>query len=154
MSALFCNGCSMLIASSGKDLSQLKTRDEVREQFGEPMMSCNEEGRDFDDFRSHRKIAYQLRTAGYSMSLAMTLGLGEFITFPYEVYETGKDVIVGQDVRFYYDENGRTTECLVNGDRPYNWSLIISDEQLSKDQPSTPSTNRLQGGTASINVLP
>jgi hypothetical protein len=117
--SLFCNGCSFFIAQSGKDTTQLTTREQVRQEFGKPELSSTENDKDFDDFRFHGKVANEAKADNYRMAFAVTFGLGELLTFPVELFETGRDLMAGQDIRFYYDQNGRTSECLVNGEHPY-----------------------------------
>jgi hypothetical protein len=117
--ALSSSGCSFFLAGAGKDVSELTTREQVRKEFGKPTIISSEDDKEFDEFRFHGKIANDSKADEYRAAMAMTLGLGEFLTFPLAVFETGRDFVAGQEIRFYYDENGRTSECLVNGEHPY-----------------------------------
>jgi hypothetical protein len=119
ISSLSCGGCSFFVAGSGTEVSQLTTREQVLKQFGQPTLSSTEDDKNFDEFRFHGKIANEPKADEYRAAFAMTLGLGEFLTFPLAVFETGRDLVAGQEIRFYYDQNGHTSECLVNGEHPY-----------------------------------
>jgi YD repeat-containing protein len=101
-------GCSLMIARSGLDLDRFKTREQVQGCFGHPITTGTEEGKTFECYRTHRKISDE---TGYKMNLgmgvAMTFGIGEVIAFPYELILVGRRTIVGQEVWFSYDEQGR-----------------------------------------------
>lgn len=106
---LFQCGYSTLIARSGKNVEIWETREQIREVLGTPMTTGIEEGREFDDFVTCKKIEEDSRIYGLSVSFAMTCGFSEFITFPNEAYRAIRNMIVGTDLRFYYDANGRIT---------------------------------------------
>jgi hypothetical protein len=119
MSAFSLSGCSFFVARSGKDVGELTTREQVLKEFGKPTSSSTEDDKEFDEFRYHGKVANEPKADEYRAAFALTLGLGEFFIFPLSVFETGRDFVAGQEIRFYYDQNGRTSECLVNGEHPY-----------------------------------
>ena len=110
-------GCSCLVASSGKDLRLLTTKGEVRAQMGEPTRSGVVEGKAFDEYRTRRKISEEgtVRMAGAGMGFAMTFGASELITFPVELCTAGGRTLMGQDVRFVYDAEGKVTERFLDG---------------------------------------
>jgi len=113
---LLISGCSVLIANCGKDLNVLDDRDQVRQEFGEPVATGIEDGKQFEDFRSHWKVADPYWGGpGYAMGMILTAGLYELGGFPYQVYCASRATIVGQDIRFYYDRAGNVSECRVDG---------------------------------------
>jgi hypothetical protein len=126
MRAVFCllvasllpsAGCSWLIASSGINLETLPTREQVQAEFGSPRASGEVEGKPYEDYRTHRKISEgYYRNEGFAMFYVMTLGFGEFVLFPCEVGSTAKQVLVGQNLRFIYDENGKVKEVRRDGE--------------------------------------
>ena len=36
----------------------------------------------------------------------LTLGLGEFFCFPWSLYDTGHNLLIGERLRFVYDSDG------------------------------------------------
>ncbi len=116
---LLSSGCSVLIAQSGTDLQSLVTRDQVRAKLGKPAASGSQDGVNFDQFRTRRKFADEMEAASDGMGFAMTAGLLEFIAFPREVYLLAKRTIVGQDLRFEYDESGDVSNASLDGAWPY-----------------------------------
>lgn len=102
-------GCSTLIARSGKNVEIWKTRDQIRDVMGTPVTTGIEDGREFDDFVTHKKIAEDSRIYGLSVYFAMTCGFSEILTLPNEAYRAIRNMTVGTDLRFYYDANGRIT---------------------------------------------
>ena len=106
-SAFLTSGCSVFIASCGKDLSTLKDGDQVRQEFGKPEACGVQNGTAFEDFKSACKVSDGNRATGLLMLAGMTLGLSELIMFPNEVYREWRSTVVGQDIRFYYDQEGK-----------------------------------------------
>jgi hypothetical protein len=118
VSVLLCSGCSVLIAESGKDLSTLKTREQVHKQFGEPVASGTTNDESFEVYHTHQKIADQADADYLSMGIAMTYGVGELVAFPCELYLLGRNTIIGRDIRFTYDSSGKVTSCPKKGYPP------------------------------------
>lgn len=108
-SLVFCSGCSVFIARTGAKLNELTTREQVHQKFGKPTLTGVNGEDDFEVFQTRRKIAHDLRAAGYGMGFAMTFGLTEFIGFPREIYCLGTSAVLGQQLRFEYDSTGRIT---------------------------------------------
>ena len=107
--ASLSGGCAVMIARSGKDLTDLTTKVEVHAALGEPDAVGADEGGAFEEFRTHRKIAdYGIRYAGpgYAMGLVMTCGLIDLILVPQELYLAGRRSILGQTIRVSYDDDG------------------------------------------------
>jgi len=100
-------GCSGLIAVSGKNLSQIETRQQVHEIFGEPKSTTEADGKPVEVFKTHRKIADLSKGPGLSMGFVMTFGLGELIWFPQEAFIAARRSIKGQEIRFTYNESGK-----------------------------------------------
>jgi hypothetical protein len=115
---LSSTGCcpSFLLATSGKDLGTLPTREQVREEFGTPVASGVEDGKHFEDFHTRRKIADRRGYFGYPMGYAMTLGLIEFYALPRQLFITSKRSVLGQDLRFIYDETGKVVQVQFDGE--------------------------------------
>jgi hypothetical protein len=115
------SGCSTLIARSGKDVSVLTTREEVQREYGEPSASgLDEKGRPYEDFVTHRKVAEIEEAKSMSMACAMTSGLSEFFAFPTEACHALYGIVVGQDLRFFYDNSGNVEDCNLNGQPGFN----------------------------------
>ncbi|WP_439626348.1 hypothetical protein [Gemmata sp.] len=128
-------GCSALVAGRGVNVNELSTKDEVRQAFGTPAFTCDEF---HDEFRTHRKLAEQWKLEYLAMPAVITLGLSEVVLFPTEVYCAAKQRIRGAHVRFFYDENGKVTYVLVDGERP-----ILSPHRSlpgSEPPPESPQT--------------
>jgi YD repeat-containing protein len=105
----------MLIAGSGKDLNKLTTRAEVQRDFGTPVASGTEEGKPYDEFRTHRKISDNAAAQVYGMG-AVFFGLPEVVFFPMEVCRVSWQTIAGQTLRFTYDEQGNVKSVKNNGE--------------------------------------
>ena len=108
-------GCSWWVISRGTDLSKLPTREQVQAVFGPPRASGEVEGKSYEDFRTHRKIA-DFNLEGVLMVDAGTLGLAELYCFPCAVFIAAKQSIAGQNLRFIYDENGKVKEVRRDGE--------------------------------------
>jgi hypothetical protein len=109
-------GCSYRIAQCGANVQKLKTRDEVRQAFGEPSVTGDEDGETLEQFRTRRKIAEWDRAQATHMAVGTTNGLLELIFGPVEIGLLVQRKLVGQDLRFYYDANGSVTDVLLNGE--------------------------------------
>ena len=109
-------GCSILIAESGKDLSPLQTREQVRAEFGTPDTFGENADGPYECFQTRRKVAENFRGMSINMGLAFTYGLGEALFFPAEVFRLASTIAVGRELRFEYDENGRIKKVLLDGD--------------------------------------
>lgn len=135
LALLPCAGCSAMVASSGKDLNYLTTRDEVHKEFGKPKESGTADGNSYEEFRSHQMIAEPGGAIGMTMVNFATLGLAEFVLFPAELYKVSSRSITGQSIRFSYDESGNVVGASINGE-PIAWSphrdLIPESEQMKK----------------------
>ena len=108
-------GCSYLVATSGKNPGTLANREEVRQTFGTPAATGLEDGRYYEDFYTRRKIADWHGMTGYSMGYAMTLGFIEFYCLPRQLFITSKRSVLGQDLRFVYDETGKVVQVRLDG---------------------------------------
>lgn len=126
--ALISSGCSSLVAYSGQDLKSLATRDQVHQEFGEPIISETVDGTSFEEFLTRRKISEQERSVGLNMASTMTGGLIEFIALPAELYRDSGRLLVGQTLRFEYDQWGKVARIDLDGNY-----LIAPDKKLSLD---------------------
>lgn len=109
-------GCSVLLINSGQNLEELKTRSEVSKAFGAPTTTGQIEGKDFEEFETRRKIAEPWKGIYLAMGYAATLGLGEFVWFPVQLFHTGRRTVLGQHIRFVYDSAGNVIEIRFDGD--------------------------------------
>ena len=114
--ALAPAGCSSLIVNSGQDLSKLTTRAQVHEAFGPPAAVEPTGEHTTEEFTTRRKIAEPYKNIYLAIGYVITLGLGELIWFPHQLYVAGRRSIVGQHLRFSYDSEGRVTEIRHDGD--------------------------------------
>src|SRR5262249_53456120 len=87
---------------------------EVQNRLGTPTSSGTTEGKQYEDFHTHQKIAYK-PGAGYAMGFVMTLGLCDLILFPIEVVKASSEMIQGHDVRVIYEADGKVSAILVDG---------------------------------------
>jgi hypothetical protein len=126
--ALISSGCSSLVAYSGQDLKTLATRDQVHQEFGEPIVSETIDGISFEEFVTRRKISEQERAVGLNMASTMTGGLIEFIALPAELYRDSERLLAGQTLRFAYDQSGKVAKIDLDGNY-----LLAPDKKLSLD---------------------
>jgi hypothetical protein len=133
--ALLPVGCSALIAQSGKDVTSLKTREQVRREFGAPTESgTTADGHAYDDFRTRRKISDVDPAAG--LCFVMSFGLSEFVAFPEELYENEQRLLLGQTLRFEYDATGNVTWWPIrNFLKQPNWGLKPKASITPEDKP-------------------
>lgn len=110
--ALPTPGCAALIATSGRDPNSL-TEQQVRAEHPDAVATAPDEGTPSLAFRARYKIAD--RVTVYGMGYAMTLGLGEVVWFPWEVYGVARGVLVGRDVVVRYDADGKVSRVTVDG---------------------------------------
>jgi hypothetical protein len=114
--ALMC-GCSSLIAHSGKDLSKLTTREEVHREFGEPEKIGVVGDYACEDYTTRRKISEPWRSNSQGMGFAMTFGALELVNFPMEVYLLCSRTVMGESVRFAYDDTGKVMRVFLDGEK-------------------------------------
>ncbi len=114
---LFAGGCSSLVAMSGKDVSTYATMDQVRKDFGKPVATGAAEGQDYEEFKTHSKIADPQRAGVLVLGDLMTSGLMEVVFFPYELAVLGENVVAGETLRFCYDINGNVTGVFLDGEQ-------------------------------------
>ncbi|MBX9627841.1 MAG: hypothetical protein K2X82_28845 [Gemmataceae bacterium] len=132
-------GCSAFVASSGTELAKLKTRDEVRGKFGEPVGQGTEEGEFYEDYRTRRKIAEQWKGIYSCMGFAYTLGLSELYAFPHEVFVAARRSLAGQTVRVEYDGAGEVAGVrLIDGGGPTGWRRPTPAAAPSPGPPPSP----------------
>jgi hypothetical protein len=112
--ALTPAGCSSLIAYCGQDVEKLATKDQVRKSFGAPDGLGDADGREFDEFRTRRKVS-EPTVAGVNFILgAETLGLLELWNFPVAVVRNSWVTVFGQTLRFEYGSDGRVERVYIN----------------------------------------
>lgn len=133
--ALSSAGCAGMIVGSGQNLSDLKDQAAVQAAFGSPTAAGEADGRPFEEFTTRRKIAEPWRVApGMAMMYAMTLGLGEVVLLPVELYRTGRRTILGQQLRFTYDADGRVAAIRWDGDSVW-WGIEATRLPLTDSSP-------------------
>ena len=116
------SGCSMLVMRSGMKVGELKNRDDVHKKLGEPVdRSLPEEKTRFEEYITRRKVAEPV-DGSMVMGYMATLGLCEFLYFPYSMYHAVSRSILGQRLRFLYDPDGGL--MLVELDGRKIWSFL------------------------------
>jgi hypothetical protein len=136
VSAALSGGCAGMIARTGIDPTELKTKEEVRARFGEPTVIGSLDGTDgafYEDYFTHRKIAtHPDRTSspGYVMGLFMTLGTLDLFLVPEELLLTAKRTVVGQTLRFTYDKNEKLLKLELDGDTDEFGGFYLSQKVL------------------------
>ena len=110
-------GCTIVLKNAGKDLSKLKTRDDVRRDFGPPLEALQFDDRAVETYQTRRKISETWRYPMLAMGYVMTFGLGDLVWFPCEVVRFAKHTAVGQRLQFSYDATGRIVDITLDGER-------------------------------------
>ncbi|MBA4068017.1 MAG: hypothetical protein C0501_30795 [Isosphaera sp.] len=129
---LLTNGCAYKIAASGTDLGTLETREQVQAKFGPPVVTGVTGGKAFEDFRTRRKVAESgHHVFAAELASGYSLGLLEVVLLPTECVGVAARTILGQDLRFVYDEDGQVTAVLRDGE------YIVGDPQPRLGQPAT-----------------
>src|SRR5947209_7778858 len=122
---LLSTGCAGLLSECGKDITKLTNRDDVHAQFGEPIASGVENakvGHEYavwEEFHAQEIIANPYRGPGYGMGFMMSFGLSELIFVPMELTRLTKAMLIGEDLRFSYDEAGRVSYATIDGNPHY-----------------------------------
>jgi YD repeat-containing protein len=114
--ALSSAGCTAFLTGCGQDLSKLTTQVEVHKTFGPPAAVGQVDGHTFEEFTTHRKIAEHWKGIYLVMGDAGTLGFGEFIWFPHEAWLAGRRSVLGQKLRFTYDDAGKVIAVRWDGE--------------------------------------
>lgn len=109
-------GCTYAVVTSGKNLSEVKTAEQARAEFGPPVGSGVADGKPFEEFRTHRKIAEPNKVIYLMMGYAVTFGTGELIWFPQQSFIAARRWVCGQTLRFVYDEHGKVTTVVHDGE--------------------------------------
>ena len=109
-------GCAALIAASGRDPAEL-TEQNVRAEHPDAVVTVADDGTSSLAFRTREKIADQKKM--YPMGYAMTLGFGEVVWFPWEVYGAARGALFGQSVVVGYNRAGRVNRVTVDGKPVY-----------------------------------
>ena len=114
--SLFSAGCSSLIAYSGRDVEKLKNSDQVRETFGTPTnLGKDDNGREFEEYRTRRKISEPAVASVNFILGTETLGLFELWNFPAAIVQNTWVTFFGQTVRFEYGSDGTVENVCING---------------------------------------
>ena len=111
----FLTDCSAYIAKAGKDLRTFETRDQVRAQFGRPTETGTSVGQEYEEFRTHRKIADEHESDTLELMSAWTHRTSELIMVPIELALTAAQTVSGRDVRFWFDSSGRVIAVFLDG---------------------------------------
>lgn len=108
-------GCSSLIAYSGRDVKGLENKDQVRASFGRPLLAGSDNGCEFEEYRTRRKVSEPELAAAFFILGAETLGIWELGAFPLMVLRASGAAVFGQTVRFEYGSDGKVKDILING---------------------------------------
>jgi hypothetical protein len=115
---LFSAGCAAMVAESGRDLTVLKTREEVHAGLGKPSADGVAEGKVYEEYRTRQKIAerrYDRMAEAYLILTMETLGVFDLACFSYEIYRIGCRTVLGQTIRVTYDANGTVIGLTLDG---------------------------------------
>ena len=80
-----------------------------------PTKYGNEQGRDFEEYHTRKKISEDQVAGGSIIADASTFGLLELVLFPYAVCHTTWTTLAGQTLLFEYAENGDVVEVRIDG---------------------------------------
>jgi hypothetical protein len=122
-------GCAGMIATSGVNLDNFESMNDVHTKFGEPCAtgstkgSCKEDdpvpqnAAFYEEYRTRLKIADRdwCDGDGYAIFLISTAGTIEFFLFPQQLYYLTKHTITGQTLRIIYDTNGKVIAGQLDG---------------------------------------
>jgi hypothetical protein len=148
VAASFSAGCASLIARCGKDLTGLKTKEEVHAQLGKPVSKGFVKGESFEEYRTRRKISedcpIRFGGDGYAMGLVLTLGTIDLLYVPREFYIAGKRSLLGQTMQVNYDASGAVTQIYLDGESLFlPWRTpYLNDAQETAPSPSGQSTEK------------
>jgi hypothetical protein len=113
--AVSSTGCSLLLMRTGTDID-LGSRDDVHRELGSPTSTNEEHGQHCEEYFTRRKIAESYSTTQLeAMSHFRTLFIFEPIVFPIEFYTAIKRSVVGQQIQFTYDADGKITSICRDG---------------------------------------
>ena len=107
VASLASTGCAAVLAASGKDLRDLKTREDVHATFGNPVATGEMEGLQYEEFVTRKKISDSSLAGPGAMAYVITVGLYDLIGFPYQLYVVGRHTLLGQVLRFSYSADGK-----------------------------------------------
>lgn len=124
---IFClpllSGCSVLIARSGSNIDSLQTQADVHAKFGTPNTLVATESGLVEEFRTRRKLANEMGGIGYGMEFCMLFGLTEPLNTLTEITWLGQTTLMGQDLRFEYDDLGAVRSRYLVEENPHNLFL-------------------------------
>jgi hypothetical protein len=98
-------GCAAMIDRTGADLTLITSRADAVEMFGPPLSSVQDESTRVEEFKTRRKIADPLLSSAYGMEFGM-LGILEPENTAAELIGMTRNAIIGQNIRFTFDESG------------------------------------------------
>jgi hypothetical protein len=106
-----------LIEYTGEDVNKWTNKSQVHESYGTPTSCGNADGREFEEFETHRKIS-DPNDGALKLFLGLgTCGLSELWFFPVSLVGNTFNALAGQTVRFEYGNEGEVQRVLVNGKR-------------------------------------
>jgi len=115
--AVSASGCTVLIIGCGENLDDLKTQLQVHKEFGTPVAIYQVDGQSSEEYFTHRKIADPWLGEYVVIGDVTTLGFGELIWFPQQLFLAAKRSIVGQQLIFTYDTRGNMTSARRDGEK-------------------------------------
>jgi hypothetical protein len=137
---LFCvavtllqTGCAARIARVGTDTSQFTTRDQVHQALGRPDASGGAEGETYEDYCYQGKVAENMRASVLFLVSVGSLGLVDFYYVPCELLRACWMPLVGYDLHFQYDGEGKVTKHTVEGVPGMPWPLDELRKQPAAD---------------------
>ncbi len=106
-------GCSCYLAEMGSYPPTCETKEQARVVFGNPTATGSINDNSYDEFTYRRKIPEDSMGLGYVFM--GTLGLGEVVMLPMELFSAVSAITVGNNIRLTYDDSGRVIEATLNG---------------------------------------
>ncbi len=113
-------GCGALVKVSGTDVNDFTTRTAVQKEFGKPSATGVEEGRPYEEYVTHLKLAEPGSAEGLTILDASTFFLAEFVLFPTELYRAADHIYNGQTLHVLYDDKGNVINMRTDGSAIYH----------------------------------
>jgi hypothetical protein len=114
----------------------LYTREEVEAALGKPTHVGEQDGKTFEEYETRRKIVEPgfLGATNIPMALGFSWGLAEFFLFPEQVWNVSKRTLLGQEIRFIYNQQGKVEQVLFDGD-PIKFKSAADDSSVPPEVP-------------------
>jgi hypothetical protein len=131
-----------MIARAGKDLGEVKSKEEMHAVLGEPAARGVADGKQYEEFRTRKMIAedQSFGGEGYAMLLIMTCGACDLVFVPYECCLLGKRTLLGQTIRVTYERDGGIADVERDGESVLGLRRFHRSEE-QEGEPSPPAVS-------------